>query len=229
MPLRRSQAPAGPVQEEIQLFDPKVFLASAGAGRTVHRYCPKQGVFSQGERADAVFYILEGRVRLSVLSNRGKEATIAMLGPGDFLGEGCLASGERVRSAAATAFTDCLIVKIEKKRMLRMLREECDLSGIFVAHLLERHNRMQADLVDQLFNSAEKRLARTLLNLAHFGENQQPETPIPQISQETLAEMVGTTRSRVNFFMNKFRRLGFIERNGGWQVHSSLLSVVLHE
>jgi CRP-like cAMP-binding protein len=183
----------------------------------------------QGERADAVFYVQEGRVRLTVLSKQGKEATIALLGPGDFLGEGCLASDQPVRLATATAITDCSILKIEKKRMLRTLHEEHELSDMFVAYVVERHNRTQADLVDQLFNSSEKRLARALLILSRFGKETVPETVHPDVSQETLAEMVGTTRSRVNFFMNKFRKLGFIDYNGGLQVHSSLLSVVLHE
>ena len=210
-------------------FDPQAFLANAGMGRTVHRYCPKQAVFSQGERADAVFYIQEGRVRLSVLSKQGKEATIALLGPGEFVGEGCIASDQPIRMATATAITDCSILTIEKKRMIRTLHEEHGLSDLFVAHMVERHNRTQADLVDQLFNSSEKRLARALLILSRFGKEDHPETVVPQISQETLAEMVGTTRSRVNFFMNKFRTLGFIKYNGGLQVHSSLLSVVLHD
>lgn len=216
-------------QKQIKAFDPQAFLANAGVGRTVHHYGPKQAVFSQGERADAVFYIQEGRVRLTVLSKQGKEATIALLGPGDFLGEGCLASDQPIRLATATAITDSSILRIEKKRMLRTLHEEHDLSDMFVAYVVERHNRTQADLVDQLFNSSEKRLARALLILSRFGKEDTPETILPNVSQETLAEMVGTTRSRVNFFMNKFRKLGFIHYNGGLQVHSSLLSVVLHE
>jgi CRP-like cAMP-binding protein len=216
-------------QKQTKVFDPQAFLTNAGIGRTVHSYKPKQAVFSQGERADAVFYIQEGRVRLSVLSKQGKEATIALLGDGDFLGEGCLASDQPVHLATATAIADCSILRIEKKRMLRTLHEEHQLSDLFVAYVVERHNRTQADLVDQLFNSSEKRLARALLILARFGKEYTPDTVHPNVSQETLAEMVGTTRSRVNFFMNKFRRLGFIKYNGGLQVHSSLLSVVLHE
>lgn len=212
-----------------ELFDPKTFLASAGIGRTVNSCRPKGAIFSQGERADAVFYIQEGRVRLSVLSKHGKEATIGLLGPGDFLGEGCLASTQPIRLATATAITDCSILKITKKEMMRTLHEQHQLSDLFVAYLIERHNHTQADLVDQLFNSSEKRLARALLILSRFGKDDKPETVIPQISQETLAEMVGTTRSRVNFFMNKFRKLGFIKYNGGLQVNSSLLGVVLHE
>jgi len=217
------------VPKQTRVFDPRAFLTNTGVGRTVHSYSPKQAVFSQGERAEAVFYIQEGRVRLTVISKQGKEATIALLGPGDFLGEGCLASDQPVRLATATAITDSSILRIEKKRMLRTLHEEHELSDLFVAYVVERHNRTQADLVDQLFNSSEKRLARALLILSRFGKEDTPETVFPNVSQETLAEMVGTTRSRVNFFMNKFRKLGFIKYNGGLHVHSSLLSVVLHE
>ncbi len=228
--LSRRRSPAQRrAHRQPKVFDPQAFLASAGIGRTVHSYRPKQAVFSQGEHADSVFYIQEGSVRLSVLSKQGKEATIALLGNGDFLGEGCLASDQPIRLATATAITDCSILRIEKKRMLRTLHEEHDLSDMFVAYVVERHNRTQADLVDQLFNSSEKRLARALLILARFGKEYTPDTVHPNVSQETLAEMVGTTRSRVNFFMNKFRKLGFIKYNGGLQVHSSLLSVVLHE
>ncbi len=212
-----------------KLFDPNEFLASAGLGRSVHRYKQRQIVFSQGDTADAVYYIQEGRVRLSVLSKQGKEATIALLGPGDFLGEGCIASDQPVCMATATATTECCVLKIEKHAMLRTLHQEHQFSDLFVAYMVQRHNHTQADLVDQLFNSSEKRLARALLLLAHFGKQNSPEEVTPCVSQETLAEMVGTTRSRVNFFMNKFRKLGFIEYNGGLRVHSSLLSVVLHE
>ena len=229
MPSRRRLPTPRHAQKQTKVFDPDAFLLNAGVGRTVHRYRPKQEVFSQGERADAVFYIQEGSVRLTVLSKQGKEATIALLGPGDFLGEGCLASDQPIRLATATAITDSSILKIEKKRMLRTLHEEHELSDMFVAYVVERHNRTQADLVDQLFNSSEKRLARALLLLARFGKETAPETVHPNVSQETLAEMVGTTRSRVNFFMNKFRKLGFIHYNGGLQVNSALLDVVLHE
>jgi len=229
MPSRRRLPAQRRAQKPTRVFDPQSFLANAGVGRTVHHYGPKQAVFSQGERADAVFYIQKGRVRLSVLSRQGKEATIGLLGSGDFLGEGCLASDQPVCLATATAITDCSILRIEKKRMLHTLHEEHELSDMFVAYVVERHNRTQADLVDQLFNSSEKRLARALLILARFGKEYTPDTVHPNVSQETLAEMVGTTRSRVNFFMNKFRKLGFIKYNGGLQVHSSLLSVVLHE
>jgi CRP-like cAMP-binding protein len=216
-------------QKQTKRFDPKIFLASAGAGRTVGHYRPKQLIFSQGQRADAVFYIREGKVRLSVLSKQGKEATIALLGSGNFLGEGCIASDQPIRLATAIAITECSILKIEKNRMLRTLHEEHGFSDMFVAYVVERHNRTQADLVDQLFNSSEKRLARALLLLSRVGKEAKSETVVPQVSQETLAEMVGTTRSRVNFFMNKFRKLGFIDYDGGLEVNSSLLSVVLHE
>jgi CRP/FNR family transcriptional regulator, cyclic AMP receptor protein len=211
------------------LFDAKAFLANTGMGRTIHHFSPKDAIFSQGERADAVFYIQEGSVKLSVLSEQGKEATIALLGPGDFLGEGCIASDQPIRMATATAITDCSILEITKKEMLRRLHEEHALSDLFVVHMVDRHNRTQADLVDQLFNSSEKRLARALLILSRFGKEDKPETVVPKISQEMLAEMIGTTRSRVSFFMNKFRKLGFIKYNGGLQVNSSLLDVVLHE
>jgi len=216
-------------QKQTKPFDAKAFLASVGAGRTVHHYRPKQAIFSQGDRADAVFYIQEGKARLSVLSKQGKEATIALLGSGDFLGEECIASDQSLRLATASAVTDCSMLRMEKSRMLRTLHEEHTFSDMFVAYLVERHNRTQADLVDQLFNSSEKRLARALLLLSRVGKEAKTETVIPKVSQETLAEMVGTTRSRVNFFMNKFRKLGFIDYNGGLEVNSSLLSVVLHE
>jgi CRP-like cAMP-binding protein len=215
--------------KQFKRFEPKEFLANAGFGRTVHLYKPRQAIFSQGEPAEAVFYIQQGRVRLSVLSKHGKEATIALLGPGNFVGEGCIASDQPVCMASATASTDCALLKIEKKEMLRALHEEHDLSDLFVAYMVHRHNHTQADLVDQLFNSSEKRLARALLLLAHFGKKASPEDVTPKVSQATLAEMIGTTRSRVNFFMNKFRKLGFVEYNGGLRVNSSLLSVVLHE
>jgi CRP/FNR family transcriptional regulator, cyclic AMP receptor protein len=224
LPTRKNRA-----QKQAKLFDSKVFLANVGAGRTVQQYRPKQAIFSQGDRADAVFYIQEGKVRLSVLSKQGKEATIALLGKDDFLGEGCIASDQPLRLATATTITECLILRVEKSRMLRTLHEEHEFSDMFVGYLVERHSRTQADLVDQLFNSSEKRLARTLLVLSRVGKENHTETVIPRVSQETLAEMVGTTRSRVNFFMNKFRKLGLIDYNGGLEVNSSLLSVVLHE
>ncbi|MBZ5685114.1 MAG: Crp/Fnr family transcriptional regulator [Acidobacteriia bacterium] len=230
--LRGSPTPQRCTRKPANLFDPKAFLASAGVGKTVHRYSPRRAIFSQGERADAVFYIQEGSVKLCVLSKQGKEATIALLGPGDFIGEGCLASDQPLRLATATAVTHCSILKITRKEMLRVLHEEHALSDLFVAHMVDRHNRAQADLVDQLFNSSEKRLARALLLLSRFGKDDRSETIVPKISQQTLAEMIGTTRSRVNFFMNKFRKLGLIHYNGysgGLQVSSALLDVVLHE
>jgi CRP/FNR family cyclic AMP-dependent transcriptional regulator len=230
MPTRRKwPAQQRRTRKQAKAFDPTAFLAHSGVGRTVRHYRPKQSIFSQGERADAVFYIQEGRVRLSVLSKQGKEATIALLGSGDFLGEGCIASDQPVRMATATALTDCSVLKVEKREMLRTLHGEHEFSDMFVAYVVERHNRTQADLVDQLFNSSEKRLARALLILARFGKEGRSEEVVPEISQETLAEMIGTTRSRVNFFMNRFRKLGLIDYNGGLQVHSSLLSFVLHE
>jgi CRP/FNR family cyclic AMP-dependent transcriptional regulator len=230
MPSRpRSPTRKPRAQKQNHLFDPQAFLTNAGIGKTVHHYRPKQNVFSQGQRADAVFYIQEGRVKLSVLSKQGKEATIALLGPGDFLGEGCIASDQPVRMATATATTGCSVLKIEKREMQRTLHGEHGFSDIFVAFMVERHNRTQADLVDQLFNSSEKRLARALLILSRFGKDGRSEEVIPEVNQGTLAEMIGTTRPRVSFFMNRFRKLGFIEYNGGLKVHSSLLSVVLHE
>ena len=224
LPKRRSRA-----SKPIKPFDSKDFLAQGGVGRTVHHYSPKQAIFSQGEPADAVFYIQDGKVRLSVVSKQGKEATIALLDRGDFLGEGCIASDQPTRLTTATAITRCSVLRIEKKQLLRTLHAEHGFSDLFVAYVIERHNRTQADLVDQLFNSSEKRLARALLILARFGKEGRSEEVIPGISQETLAELIGTTRSRVNFFMNRFRKLGFIDYNGGLLVHSSLLGVVLHE
>jgi CRP-like cAMP-binding protein len=213
----------------IQQFDPIEFLRNTGQGRTVHRYKPRQIIFSQGDASDAVFYIQEGRVRLSVISKQGKKATIGLLRPGDFLGEGCIAVGQSVHPVSATTATECSVLKIEKKEMLRILHEEHQFSDLFVAYMVQRHSHTQADLVDQLFNSSERRLARALLLLADFGKRNNAKEVTPGVSQETLAEMIGTTRSRVNFFMNKFRELGFIEYNGGLRVHSSLMSVVLHE
>lgn len=217
-----AQAPA-------KLFDSAAFLANAGVGRTVHRYEPKQIIFSQGERPEAVFYIQEGRVRLSVLSKFGKEATIALLGPGDFLGEGCIASDQPVRMSTATAISSCSVLRVQRTEMLRTLHGENVFSDMFVAYVVRRYNRTEADLVDQLFNSSEKRLARALLTQARFGKTGKPEAVIPNISQKILAEMIGTTRQRVNFFMNRFKKLGYIKYSGGLQVHRSLLRVVLHE
>ena len=211
-------------------FDPRKFLATIGQGRTVVLFLRKQTILSQGDAADAVFYIQGGKVRLTVVSDRGKEATIGILSEGDFFGEGCLA-GQTLRMASAAAMTDCNLLRIEKKAMMEVLHREHALSDMFVAYLLGRNIRYEEDLVDQLFNSSEKRLARVLLLLAHFGKAGVPETVIPKISQETLAEMVGTTRSRVSFFMNRFRKLGFVDYDGssGLQVHSSLLNIVLQD
>lgn len=210
-------------------FNPKVFLAQVGLGRTLLRCSKNKVIFAQGEPSNAVFYIQTGRVKLSVLSSRGKEATIALLGDGDFLGEDCIASDQPVRTTFATTITDCCVLKIEREALLKVLHQEHAFSDLLVAYLVRRHNQTLEDLVDQLFNSAEKRLARTLLLLARFGKEQRTESVIPKISQETLAEMVGTTRARVNFFMNRFRKLGLIDYNGGLEVHSSLLDIVLHE
>jgi CRP-like cAMP-binding protein len=213
-------------------FDPKRFLATIGSGRKHLTVVGRQSIFAQGENADAVFYIQKGKVRLTVVSKIGKEATIAILGEGSFFGEGALA-GQLLRMGSAAAMTNCELLRVDKKAMMDALHREHSLSDMFVAYLLARNIRYEEDLVDQLFNSSEKRLARVLLLLAHFGKEGIPETVVPKISQETLAEMVGTTRSRVSFFMNRFRRLGFIDYSGGieggLQVHSSLLNVVLHD
>src|SRR3984893_13009271 len=199
-----------------------------GEGRSIGEYRKDQIVISQGDPADAVFYIQRGKVKVSVVSEQGKEAVVAMLGTNDFFGEGCLA-GQMRRIATVAAMTDSVIVRLEKAAIVGVIQQEPAFAGIFIAHLLARAIRVEADLVDQLFNSSEKRLARLLLLLANFGKENKPEAMIAKISQETLAEMIGTTRSRVNFFMNKFRKLGFIHYNGGIQVHSSLLNLVLHE
>jgi len=210
-------------------FDPKSFLATIGVGRKVVVFPKKEAVFAQGDAADSVFYIQEGKVRLTVVSKIGKEATLGILGEGEFFGEGGLA-GQPLRMGSATAMTDCELLRIDKKAMMEALHREHEFSDMFVAYLLSRNIRYEEDLVDQLFNSSEKRLARILLLLAHFGKEGVPETVIPKISQETLADMVGTTRSRVSFFMNRFRKLGFVDYGGdGLQVHSSLLNVVLHD
>jgi CRP/FNR family cyclic AMP-dependent transcriptional regulator len=209
-------------------FDPGTFLATIGEGRKTLTFAKKERIFTQGNGADAVFYIQKGKVRLTVVSKTGREATIAILSEGDFFGEGSLA-GQSLRMGSAAAMTDCQLLRIEKKAMMDALHREHAFSDMFVAYLLARNIRYEEDLVDQLFNSSEKRLARVLLMLAHFGKEGVPQTVIPKISQETLAEMVGTTRSRVSFFMNRFRKLGFIHYNGGLQVHSSLLNIVLHD
>ena len=210
-------------------FDPKEFLATIGEGRRVVAFPKKQRIFTQGDAADAIFYIREGKIRLSVVSKGGKEATLGILSEGQFFGEGGLA-GQPLRTGSATAMTDSELMRIDKKAMMLALHQEHTLSDLFTAYLLGRNIRYEADLVDQLFNSSEKRLARVLLMLAHFGKEGVPETVIPKMSQETLAEMVGTTRPRVSFFMNRFRKLGFVDYGeSGLQVHSSLLNVVLHD
>lgn len=209
-------------------FDPIALLAKAGEGRAAASYANGQVIFAQGDPADAVFYVQTGRVKLTIVSGQGKEAVVGIYSATDFFGEASLA-GQPLRIATATAMSECLIVRLAKSAMIRMLHDEPTFSELFVAHLLSRNIRVEADLVDQLFNSSEKRLARILLLLANFGKEGKPEAVIPNITQETLAEMIGTTRSRVSFFMNKFRKLGFIEYNGKLSVHSSLLNVVLHD
>jgi len=209
-------------------FHASTFLAGFGEGRTTVNYRRNGIVFSQGDRADAIFYVQRGRVKLSVVSKEGKGAVVGILGPGDFFGEGCLTAGT-VRMATASALTESLMVRLEKAAMMRALKEQPEFSAMFISHLLARNARIEADLVDQLFNSSEKRLARVLLLLANFGKEGRPELVIPTVSQEMLAEMIGTTRSRVSFFMNKFRKLGFIDYNGGLEVHNSLLNIVLHD
>jgi CRP/FNR family transcriptional regulator, cyclic AMP receptor protein len=209
-------------------FNPKTFLIQVGSGKTILPVRKKQILFSQGDAADAVFYIREGRVKLTVSSSQGKEAVVAVLGDGDFVGESCLA-GQPLRLETATSLENSTVVRIDKTAMIRVLHNEPTFSELFMSHLLSRNVRIQEDLVDQLFNSAEKRLARVLLLLAHFGKDGKPEPVTAKVSQETLAEMIGTTRSRVSFFMNKFRKLGFLDYNGGLYIHSSLINIVLHD
>src|ERR1700734_2625714 len=209
-------------------FDAQAFLDSAGVARRVREFKKTEIVYSQGDAATGVIYLREGNVRLSVVSESGKEPVVAILGPGDFFGEGCLA-GQAVRMGTAAAVMPSTVLVIEKSEMFKVLHAEHGLSDLFIKFMLARNIRIEADLVDQLFNSSEKRLARTLLLLARYGKEDQPQGVLPKMSQETLADMVGTTRSRVNFFMNKFRKLGFIKYNGGLQINTSLLSVVLHE
>ena len=210
-------------------FNPKSFFAKIGEGRSIGRYRKDEIVFSQGDPADAVFYIQKGKVKITVVSEQGKEAVVAILGTNEFFGEGCLA-GRTQRISTAATMTESVIVRLEKATIMRVIHQEPAFSEMFIAHLLERTIRVEADLVDQLFNSSEKRLARLLLRLANFGKEGKPEPMIAKISQETLAAMIGTTRSRVSFFMNKFRQMGFIDYNGGGiEVHSSLLNLVLHE
>jgi CRP/FNR family transcriptional regulator, cyclic AMP receptor protein len=210
-------------------FDAVEFLTKAGLGRRIVQLKPKEAFFSQGGLADSIFYLQKGRAKLTVVSQNGKEATITLLTVGDFVGEESLASVGELRMASATAITTCTALEIERQEMVRVMHQEHSFSDIFVKFLLARSMRTQADLVDQLFNSSEKRLARILLIMAEFGKPGEPEPLIPQITQETLAEMIGTTRSRVSFFMNRFRKLGFIEYNGRIQVHKSLLNVILHD
>jgi CRP/FNR family transcriptional regulator, cyclic AMP receptor protein len=240
MPKQRKTPPLGTARtrglviprtplRRIRLFDPSAFLSQAGLGRTIVSLKKGQTLYSQGDPAETVFHIQSGKLKLGVISSGGKEATIALLGQGDFVGEECIASAQPLRLTTATAITESAVLKIDKNEMVRALHEHHALSDIFVSYLLSRNIRVQEDLVDQLFNSSEKRLARALLLLAQFGKEGAPETVIPKISQETLAEMVGTTRSRINFFMNRFRKLGFIEYNGTLTVHPSLLGVILHD
>jgi CRP-like cAMP-binding protein len=213
---------------KLRKFEPKIFLSTIDGGRKIAVFRKKQTIFAQGDPSDAVFFIQKGKIKLTVVSTSGKEATIGILNEGDFFGEGCL-TGQPLRLCSATAMTECSVMRIKKKSMMEVLHGEHAFSDMFVAYLLARNIRYEEDLVDQLFNSSEKRLARVLLLLAHFGKDGKPEVAIPKISQETLAEMVGTTRSRVSFFMNRFRKLGFVRHNGELEVHSSLLNIVLHD
>ena len=214
--------------KRIAPFNPQAFLKQVGSGKTTLTSPKKQIIFSQGDAADAVFYIQTGKIKLSVVSQQGKEAVIAVLEKGGFFGEGCLA-GQLVCMATATTTENATLVRIEKTAMIRVLHNEPAFSELFLAYLLDRNIRIQEDLVDQLFNSSEQRLARVLLLMAHFGKEGKPEPVVPKVSQEMLAEMIGTTRSRVSFFMNKFRKLGFVYYNGGLHVHSSLLNIILHD
>jgi CRP/FNR family transcriptional regulator, cyclic AMP receptor protein len=215
-------------KESVDAFNPRVFLDIAGVSRKVTEYRRGESIYSQGEPADTVMYIEKGGVKFSVVNGTGKEAVVAMFGPGDFFGEGCMA-GQLLRMGTASAVTPTTVLVIQQRELLRALHAEHALSDHFISYMLARNIRVEEDLIDQLFNSSEKRLARTLLLLARYGEQEQPDGVLPKVSQETLASMVGTTRSRVNFFLNKFRRLGFIEYNGKIKVNKSLLTVVLHE
>lgn len=212
----------------IESFDTETFLASVGASKTISEYRRNEPIYAQGDAAESVMYVQKGGVKLSVVNGVGKEAVVAMFGPGDFFGEGCMA-GQSHRMGSTTAITPTSLLVIHKRELLRVLHSQHQLSDHFIAYILARNIRVEEDLIDQLFNSSEKRLARTLLLLARYGEQKQPDRVLPKVSQETLASMVGTTRSRVNFFMNKFRNLGFIEYNGKIKVNKSLLTVVLHE
>lgn len=209
-------------------FDPQVFLDTAGVARKIQEFSRNESIYTQGDSADSVMYIQKGGVKLSVVNGSGKEAVVAMFGPTDFFGEGCMA-GQTIRMGTATAITPTTLLVIQKKEMLRVLHAEQELSDHFISYMLAHNIRVEEDLIDQLFNSSEKRLARTLLLLARYGKQEQPDGVLPNVSQETLAEMIGTTRSRVNFFMNKFRKMGFLEYNGKIKVNKSLLTVVLHE
>ena len=215
-------------RKRIPPFNPQTFLRQVGSGKTTLSVRRKQILFSQGDAADSVFYIQEGQVKLTVVSAQGKEAVVGVLEGGDFLGEACLV-GQPIRLESASSMANSTVVRIDKAAMIRVLHDEPTFAQLFMTHLLTRNVRIQEDLVDQLFNSAEKRLARVLLLLAHFGKEGKPEPLIAEVSQETLADMIGTTRSRVSFFMNKFRKLGFLQYNGGLRIHSSLLNVVLHD
>lgn len=209
-------------------FSAKTFLAKVGAGRSLKRYPAGEAIFTQTDAADAIFYIRRGRVKLAVVSSRGKQAVIAILGAGDFLGEGCLA-GQAVRMSTASAISECSVVRLEKAAAIAVIREEPAFSALFLTYVLSRNIRIEEDLIDQLFNSSEKRLARVLLLLANFGKDSKPETVIPKMSQEMLAEIIGTTRSRVSFFMNRFRKMGFIDYKKGLEVHGSLLNILLRD
>jgi CRP/FNR family cyclic AMP-dependent transcriptional regulator len=210
-------------------FSPEAFLQQIGAGRTLLQFKKKQVIFSQGDAADAIYFIQKGRVRLSLVSTSGKEAILALMGAGDFLGEECVAASQPRRFTTASAISECTVLKIKKRTMLNALKTEHAFSEMFVAFLLARNAHFQEDLTDQLFNRSEKRLARVLLQLAQFGKESGPESVVPKISQEMLAEMVGTTRARVSFFMNRFRKMGFVQYNGGLKIHNSLLNVILHD
>jgi CRP/FNR family cyclic AMP-dependent transcriptional regulator len=214
--------------KSIEVFDPKEFLAKVGEGKTILEFRKGEVVFTQGDAADTIFYIQKGRVKVVVISEQGKEAVVGIVGPGQFFGEGCM-NGHSLRIATSTAMEECLVTAITKAAMLAVLHDEPTFSELFMAYLLTRNSRIEEDLIDQLFNSSEKRLARLLLLLANFGKEGSPQPITPNISQETLAEMIGTTRSRVSFFMNKFRKLGFISYNGKIEVNSSLLTAILYD
>ena len=241
-PVRSAKSPTGEIAKPSRLptpkpqpkngntiFDPEAFLARAGLGRKILGLKKNEVAYAQGDPADAIFYVQTGQLRVTVISANGKEATIALVSAGEFLGENCMVSPHPIRLATATAMTECALLRISKAEMIRALHQEPAFSNVFVSFLLVRNARIQADLVDQLFNSSEKRLARILLLLAQFGKESKPETVVPKVSQEVLAEMIGTTRSRVSFFMNRFRKLGFIEYNGEIRVHNSLLNIFLNE